>query len=599
MFVASLAVRAAITGGSEDADGITPLTTGLLALSALPLAARRIAPLAVFVLTALASSLLSGVAGAGGPPLGATLALYWLAADTDGPRARTITVVALVAALLAVHAAAGGLARDAFPGTELLFGALLWGGAWLAGDRTRLRQERMEQILERARRAELDAERDRRLAAAEERTRIARDLHDSAGHAINVILVHAGLGRMRAQEGASDAGQEFETIEQVARETVGEIDQLVGVLRDALVRAGPRRCRAAARASPRSRRLSNATAQAGMEVTMDLHRDAHPLPAAVDRGAFRILQEALTNAARHGTGSARAEVAVDDACGRADRGQPRRARRSSAGRRRRARAGRDARAGGDPRRDARCAAGRLGVHGPGAAATGGERQMTEPAVRVLIVDDDDLMRAGLRGVLSSDEAIEVVGEESDGRHAVYRTRLTRPDVILMDVRMADLDGIAATREVLAEFPETKVVILTTFEEDDYIFGALSAGASGFLLKRTPPEELIAAIHTIAAGDSLLSPSVTSRVIERMARQPAPRGTNDARLEDLTDREREVLQLVARGLSNAEIAAELFIEESTVKTHVTRVLTKLDVRDRVQAVIFAYEHGLESRSDPAS
>ena len=225
--------------------------------------------------------------------------------------------------------------------------------------------------------------------------------------------------------------------------------------------------------------------------------------------------------------------------------------------------------------------------------------MTEPAVRVLIVDDDDLMRAGLRGVLSSDDAIEVIGEESDGRHAAYRTRLTRPDVILMDVRMADLDGIAATREVLAEFPETKVVILTTFEEDDYIFGALSAGASGFLLKRTPPEQLIAAIHTIAAGDSLLSPSVTSRVIERMARQPAPRGTDDARLEDLTDREREVLQLVARGLSNAEIAAELFIEESTVKTHVTRVLTKLDVRDRVQAVIFAHEHGLESRSDPAS
>jgi len=225
--------------------------------------------------------------------------------------------------------------------------------------------------------------------------------------------------------------------------------------------------------------------------------------------------------------------------------------------------------------------------------------MTESAVRVLIVDDDDLMRAGLRGVLSSDDAIEVVGEESDGRHAAYRTRLTRPDVILMDVRMADLDGIAATREVLAEFPETKVVIVTTFEEDDYIFGALSAGASGFLLKRTPPEELIAAIHTIAAGDSLLSPSVTSRVIERMARHPAPRGTDDARLEDLTDREREVLELVARGLSNAEIAAELFIEESTVKTHVTRMLTKLDVRDRVQAVIFAYEHGLESRSDPAS
>jgi DNA-binding NarL/FixJ family response regulator len=212
-------------------------------------------------------------------------------------------------------------------------------------------------------------------------------------------------------------------------------------------------------------------------------------------------------------------------------------------------------------------------------------------VRVLIVDDDDLMRAGLRGVLASDDAIDVVGEASDGRDAVYRTRLLSPDVVLMDVRMPDLDGISATRELLAAFPEVKVVILTTFEQDDYIFGALSAGASGFLLKRTRPEELVAAVHTIAAGDSLLSPSVTSRVIERMAGQPAPDAASDARLEELTPREREVLEQMARGLSNAEIAEALVIEESTVKTHVKRVIGKLDVRDRVQAVIFAYEAGL--------
>jgi DNA-binding NarL/FixJ family response regulator len=217
--------------------------------------------------------------------------------------------------------------------------------------------------------------------------------------------------------------------------------------------------------------------------------------------------------------------------------------------------------------------------------------MTEPRVRVLIVDDDDLMRAGLRGVLSSDDAIELVGEASDGREAAYRVRLLRPDVVLMDVRMPDLDGISATREVLAGFPDVKVVILTTFEEDDYIFGALSAGASGFLLKRTRPEELIAAIHTIAAGDSLLSPSVTNRVIERMAGQPPPDAERDPRLEELTPRETEVLELVARGRSNSEIAAELVIEESTVKTHLKRILAKLGVRDRVQAVIFAYESGL--------
>ena len=213
------------------------------------------------------------------------------------------------------------------------------------------------------------------------------------------------------------------------------------------------------------------------------------------------------------------------------------------------------------------------------------------SIRVLIVDDDDLMRAGLRGVLGSDQEIDVVGEAADGREAAYRSRLLSPDVILMDVRMSDLDGIAATREVLAEFPEVKVVILTTFEQDDYIFGALNAGASGFLLKRTSPEGLIAAIHTIHAGDSLLSPSVTSRVIERMARQPAPDASKDPRLQELTPRERDVLELMARGLSNTEIAAALVVEESTVKTHVKRVLAKLGARDRVQAVIFAYESGL--------
>ena len=213
------------------------------------------------------------------------------------------------------------------------------------------------------------------------------------------------------------------------------------------------------------------------------------------------------------------------------------------------------------------------------------------AVRVLLVDDDDLMRAGLKAVLSSDERIEVVGEAGDGAAAVRRARELRPDVVLMDVRMPDLDGIAATRELLTVASDARVVILTTFEQDDYIFGALRAGASGFLLKRTSPEELVAAVHAVAAGDSLLSPSVTRRVIDRMARQPAPDASSAERLDDLTRREREVLELVARGFSNGEIAEAFVIEESTVKTHVKRILMKLGLRDRVQAVIFAYESGL--------
>jgi len=212
-------------------------------------------------------------------------------------------------------------------------------------------------------------------------------------------------------------------------------------------------------------------------------------------------------------------------------------------------------------------------------------------VRVLLVDDDDLMRAGLTAVLSSDETIDVVGEAPNGRAAVERAIELRPDVVLMDVRMPGLDGIAATRELLAVSPDAKVVVLTTFEQDDYIFGALSAGASGFLLKRTRPEELIAAIHTVAAGDSLLSPSVTRTVIQRVAGQPAPDAGAEARLDELTARERDVLELIARGLSNGEIASTLVIEESTVKTHVRHILRKLRLRDRVQAVIFGYESGL--------
>jgi DNA-binding NarL/FixJ family response regulator len=210
---------------------------------------------------------------------------------------------------------------------------------------------------------------------------------------------------------------------------------------------------------------------------------------------------------------------------------------------------------------------------------------------VLIADDDNLMRAGLIELLSNDPTIEVVGQASTGREAVERTSQFGPDVVLMDVRMPDLDGIAATRELSRAATGAKVLILTTFEQDDYIFGALRAGASGFLLKRTRPEDLIAAVHTIADGDSLLSPSITRRVIDRMAQQPTPELADHARLGELTPREREVLELIARGLSNREIAAVLVVEESTIRSHVKRLLTKLGLRDRVQAVIFAYETGV--------
>jgi DNA-binding NarL/FixJ family response regulator len=218
--------------------------------------------------------------------------------------------------------------------------------------------------------------------------------------------------------------------------------------------------------------------------------------------------------------------------------------------------------------------------------------------RVLIADDDALMRAGLVELLAGEPELEIVGEASTGREAVERARRLGPDVVLMDVRMPDLDGIEATRELMRAAPRVRVLILTTFEQDDYVFGALRAGASGFLLKRSRPEELIAAVHTVAAGESLLSPSVTRRVIDRMAQQPVPELSAQSKLDMLTPREREVLELIARGLSNREIAAQLFVEESTVRTHVKRIQMKLGLRDRVQIVIFAYESGL-NRPAPAA
>lgn len=216
--------------------------------------------------------------------------------------------------------------------------------------------------------------------------------------------------------------------------------------------------------------------------------------------------------------------------------------------------------------------------------------MTAP-IRVMLVDDDELLRSGLRSILSSDDSIEVVEEADNGRIAVQRARHSKPDVVLMDVRMPELDGIAATAELIEATPSSKVVILTTFEVDEYILGALRAGASGFLLKRSTPEQLLAAIHTVADGDALLSPSVTRRLIEQMVAQPHIVQESSEQLAELTTREREVFGLVARGLSNAEVAEALNLERSTVKTHVQRVLAKLEVRNRVELVIAAYEWGL--------
>ena len=299
VFVASVGL---VIAGDEGHSAPGGLALALTALASLPLVARRSSPLAVFVLTALASTALYAIAKPAGPPLGPTFALYFVAA-AGLPRERARLVLGVAAVLLLAHAGAATVSDPASPGMALAFGVAVWGGALLAGDRTRLRHERMAELEQRALRAERDAQRERRLAAAEERMRIARDLHDSAGHALNVILVHAGLGRLRS--GSDDAAREsFETIEEVARDTVADIDQLVAALRDDDARADVEPPPGLAALDTLLRRHR----AAGLDLTSRVRGETRDLPRGVDRGAYRIVQEALTNAARHGTGAAELEL---------------------------------------------------------------------------------------------------------------------------------------------------------------------------------------------------------------------------------------------------------------------------------------------------
>jgi DNA-binding NarL/FixJ family response regulator len=211
------------------------------------------------------------------------------------------------------------------------------------------------------------------------------------------------------------------------------------------------------------------------------------------------------------------------------------------------------------------------------------------SIRVLVADDQSMVRAGFRMLLSREDDIEVVAEASNGLEAIDKATRFRPTIVLMDIRMPELDGLEATRRILAADESARILILTTFDLDEYVYEALRAGASGFVLKDDPPEQLLSAIRIVAGGEALLSPTVTKRVIKQFTRIPQP--TPPKQLEELTERELEVFRLIARGLSNAEIAQELYISDTTVKTHITHILQKLDLRDRVQAVVLAHETGL--------
>ena len=212
-------------------------------------------------------------------------------------------------------------------------------------------------------------------------------------------------------------------------------------------------------------------------------------------------------------------------------------------------------------------------------------------IHVLIADDQELVRAGFRMILDVDDGIEVIGEARDGIEAIEATRTLDPDIVLMDVRMPEMDGIEATRRLIGAGSRARVLMLTTFDADEHIYDAMKAGASGFLLKNAPPAQLVAAVHATAAGEAQIAPAIVRRMVEEFVRRPPPGTTRPTALSELTEREIDVLKLIARGLTNADIAGVLFLSEATVRTHVSRILAKLELRDRTQAVVVAYESGL--------
>ena len=458
---------------------------------------------------------------------------------------------------------------------------------WLVGWALRERTERTEAAEDRAVRAEREREVAARLAVAEERARIARELHDVVAHAVSVIVLQVGAVRHRLPETASADREALRNVEEAGRTALTEMRRLLNAMRD----EGD-----TAELTPHPGlgdldRLLHDVGAAGMTVDLRVLGDPSPLPAGLDLSAYRIVQEGLTNSLKH-SGAGRAEVTVayeHDELRLEVRDHGSRDGNGSGGPG--PRAGRDRRAREDlRRRDVGRAGSRRRV--PRARPAAPERG-TGMTIRVLVVDDQSMVRAGFRLLLADEPDIEVVAEASNGREAVAHAARLHPDVILMDIRMPELDGLEATRRILATDTTARVLVLTTFDLDDYVFEALRAGASGFVLKDDPPEQLLAAVRTVAAGEALLSPAVTRRVIRHFAHarhQSPPPG-----VAELTSRELEVFELITRGLSNAEIGAELFISDTTVKTHVTRLLQKLGLRDRAQAIVLAYQTGLFDQS----
>ena len=482
------------------------------------------------------------------------------------------------------------------PGTLEAGGLLIFAAAWLVGRYLRQRRSQVSGLQERAVRLEQEREEQARAAVTQERGRIARELHDIVAHSVSVMVIQAQAGQ-RLISDAALARTAFRSIETSGREALVELRRLLAILRtaDDQLAIGPQPGLGSLES------LIEQVREAGLPVELRIQGQQVPLPPGVDLSAYRIVQEALTNTIKH-AGPAKAEVILryetaaleleitDTGTGTGPGGGTAPGTIGTGhgliGMRERITL-----LDGDLHTGSR----RRRLPGPGPPAADQTERNPAVTIRVLIADDQELVRTGFRVILNAEPDLEVVGEARDGKDAVEAARRLRPEVVLMDIRMPNLDGIQATRRIAAGAGSPRVLILTTFDLDEYVYQALRAGASGFLLKDAAADDLLQGIRVIAAGEALLAPSITRRLIEDYARRPAPRHQPDA-LADLTARELEVMRLLARGMPNTDIARELVLGDATIKTHVARIFAKLSLHDRAQAVVLAYETGLVQPGD---
>ena len=568
------------------ADHALPLAAALLAT--LPLALRRRLPVVALLLIAIGIEALTQLMPGFDNDSFTLMVVFVLTLYSVGRHARRVE--AWLAGLVVAGCVVGFLLTDSPPPYDVgdvAFALAFVGGPWAAGLAIRLRRDREQTLTAHNLQLQREQEEKARQAVGAERARIARELHDVVSHAISVTVLQARGGRRMLGVDDGAVRRALDAIEHTNAQALTDMRRLLSLLRDA---------------------------EEGSSIDPQLSLTRLDSLVEQLRASGLNVELAITGPASDRTAWCGPVGLPDHPRGADQRAQA----RGSAGQRpsgrgqrhgvahhhsQRRRSGRDQRRREDNRSRTAWHSGTGGGRGgtSGGWARRGRRLrrscptavrgrgVSSDMIRVVLADDQPLVRAGLRMILAGEERIEVVGEAADGAEAVTICADRSPDVILMDVRMPNVDGIEATRRLSALPRPPRILVLTTFDLDDVVYDALRAGASGFLLKDAPEERLITAIRVVADGGSLFAPSVTRRLIEDFARRAPAQPTPS--LADLTERETEVLVQVARGLSNAEIASALFVTENTVKTHVARVLMKLGLRDRVQAVVLAYESGL--------